>query len=189
MVTLEAALLAVMLRQPGPADGGETPAEREVRLRAIAAAIAQVASQPPDGWMAGSWELAAMLAATTYEEGQYWHVEVHNGKRRGDHGRAACLAQVHAHPSWFPKAEWQASMGVGLEPTVICMTGASRVLAHYSRRCTQPWMSVEVRLSRIAAGYGSGISCNAAERPWAQARARRAARWLAEMDAMREEAA
>lgn len=186
MVTLEAALLAVMLRQEPSSGDREEPAARYERLSMMAGAIAEVASDPPEGWMAGSWELAAELAATSYEEGQRWDLRVHQGKIRGDQGKAACLNQIHTHPYWFPRADWRASMGTSREATVICFRGAARVMAHYSRSCTQPWMGVEVRLAWVSAGYGSGVSCNPKGRPWAAKRARRAARWLSEMDAMRE---
>lgn len=163
-------------------DAQEAPEARAARLAVIAQAIAETAAEPPVGWRAGSWELAAALAKNSYDEGQRWHPDVHSGRRRGDHGRAACLNQIWAHYAWFPRAEWRASMGTDLEATRVCMRGAARILAHYSTRCTQPWMGVETRLSYIFAGYGTGLSCNPKGRPWAYARARGAASWLLELE-------
>lgn len=173
-LTLEEAVLVLMLRQAGPSGDREPASERQARLGTIAQAVAEEAKDV---------EEAAELLATTYEEGQRWHSLVHSGKLRGDGGKAACLGQLHAHYVWFPRAEWQASMGAGLEATRVCIRGSARFLRYYEK-CHRPWMGVEDRLARSFAGYGTGTTCDPRGRPWAYGRARRASRWKAELEAL-----
>ena len=65
---LEHAILAVMLRAPGP-DELEAPEERRARLEVIAEAIDLETETPPPGWRWGATALRALVLRTTYEEG------------------------------------------------------------------------------------------------------------------------
>jgi hypothetical protein len=164
------------------AKNAEHPDDRAERLSTIARAIALESANPPEGWRWGPPELAALLLATTYEEGWMWRRDVHDGRKLGDNGRARCIAQLHRHPTWMPKDLWLASTGTDLESTRICVAGAARVMAHYSKVCVSEWRassSLEVSFARVAAGYGTGKSCS----PLASSerRARLAMRWLGEL--------
>lgn len=162
MTDLTAAVLAIILRLPGPWEqpGHEEPAEeRRARLTTIATAIGAESAEPPEGWRWSSRELAAALIATTYPESQRFHRDVHSGRRRGDRGKAACIGQVHAQPL-VPRAEWRASMGTGLEATRVCIRATARVLGA-SARCVGPGRELDAaQVARIAAAYGTGKSCN-----------------------------
>lgn len=183
---LEGRLTLIALNAPGPwepARQAEPPAERFERLNTIARAIALESAHPPEGWRWGSEELAALLLATSYEEGWMWRRDVHEGRKLGDGGRARCLMQLHRHPTWMPRELWLASTGTDLESTRICVAGAARVMAHYARACVNDWRSkhdLEGSLARIVSGYGTGRTCDGT-RESARRRARRAIRWLGEI--------
>ena len=184
-VPLEGELTLIALRAPPPwvpARQAESQGDRYERLNTIARAIALEAAHPPPEWRWGPRELAALLLATTYEEGWRWRRDVHDGTLTGDHGRARCLAQLHRHPTWMPKELWLASTGTDLRSTRICVAGAARVLAHYASECVSEWRAehdIEGSFSRVVAGYGTGQGCT--PRKWSNDRARRAATWLLEL--------
>lgn len=183
---LEGRLTLIAVNAPPPwtpARQAEDPADRFERLSTIARAIALESAHPPEGWRWGSAELAALLLATTYEEGWRWRRDVHAGQKLGDAGRARCLAQIHRHPTWMPRELWLASTGTDIESTRICVAGAARVLAHYAAECVSERgvEDVEGSFARVVAGYGSGSGCSPKGRPWAADRARRAVRWLGEL--------
>lgn len=167
------ALLATMLTLPPPwtQPGAEEPAEeRRARLQTIAEAIAIETARRPEGWRWERMDLAALLLATTYEEGHRWSADVHSGRRTGDRGRARCLAQVHVS-RLVSRAEWLASTGTDLEATRLCMRLATRVLAA-AGKCVSPGRALDaVQVARIVAAYGSGRDCNP-KRPFARSRAR-----------------
>lgn len=182
---LEGRLALIAASAPPPwarAEHAEAPADRAARLSTIARAIALESAHPPEGWRWGPPELAALLLATTYEEGWMWRRDVHDGRKLGDNGRARCLAQLHRHPTWMPKDLWLASTGTDLESTRICVAGAARVMAHYSKVCVSEWRAkndLEVSFARVAAGYGTGKRC--APMASSERRARLAMRWLGEI--------
>lgn len=183
---LEGSITLVAFQAPPPWEPkrqAEDPAERVERLSIIARAIALEAAHPPPEWRWGSAELAALLLATTYEEGWRWRRDVHDGRLLGDGGRARCLAQLHRHPTWMPKELWLASTGTDLESTRICVAGAARVLAHYAAECVSDRgaRDLEGSFARVVVGYGTGAGCNPKGRPWAASRARRAVAWLGEL--------
>jgi hypothetical protein len=129
------------------------------------------------------------VLATTYEESGRWRRDVHSGERTGDGGAARCLAQLHRHPTWAPREVWLRTTGTDLEATRVCVRGAVSVLEHYAAECVSSWLAerdIEGAFARIAAGYGSGRSCNPEPRPWARRRARLAMRLLADLTPLRE---
>jgi len=165
-----------------PSKRAEDPAERFERLNTIARAIALESKTPPAGWRWGSAELAALLLATSFEEGWRWRRDVHEGTKLGDKGKARCLMQLHRHPNWMPKDLWLASTGTDLKSTRICVAGAARVLAHYAEECVGPGgVDIASSFARVVSGYGTGNGCSPKDRPWATARARRAVGWLREL--------
>jgi len=183
---LEGRLTLIATSAPPPWEPlGKTEPEDErfARLNTIARAVALEVKTLPDGWRWNSRVLAAVLLATSYEEGIRWRVDVHDGRTTGDNGKARCLNQLWRHYRWMPKDKWLASTGTDLESTRICMAGAARILAHYSATCVSPQRAekdVEGSLARIVAGYGTGTTCNE-NLPFAKRRARLAAKWLAEL--------
>lgn len=179
-------VLALMLAQSPAWGETETYAERAERFEVIAAAAAIESAFHPEGWRWSALTMTATLLATTYEEGWHWSLAVHSGKRLGDGGRARCLAQLHKHPTWVPGPMWKATTGVDLDATQLCFRGAARVLAHYSATCVserQAATDLEGSLARVVAGFGTGTSCSPTNRPWAVKRARRAVKWLRELEA------
>lgn len=185
-------VLALVLAQ-APA-WGETEAyvDRRERLEVIAHAASIEAAAAPPGWRWTTLAMTATLLATSYEEGQRWALSVHDGSRLGDcdddgtNCRARCVNQLHLHPTWVPGPMWRATTGTDLYSTQLCMRGAVRILSHYSARCVSPWRAkhdLEGALARVVAGYGTGHSCEPAGRPWARARAKRAVKWLRELEA------
>lgn len=178
-------VLALMLAQAPSWGEQEAPGDRYGRLEIIAAAASVEAAHPPDGWRWSSLHLTAALLATSYEEGWRWSEAVHSGEKLGDGTRARCLNQLHKHPTWVPGPMWRASTGTDFDATRLCMRGAARVLAHYADRCVSAHgaRDFEGSMARVVAGYGTGKTCSPDGRDWAVKRARRVARWFAELEA------
>lgn len=177
-MTLAEAVLAVLLRLPGPYEAPgheEPPAERHARLQTIATAIGVVAEETTPGWRWGPRKKAAALVASSYDEGQRFHRAVHSGERRGDckagntRCRAACLNQVHQQLT-ISRAEWTASMGTDLVSTTMCMRLGARVLAA-SGRCVAGNQELDAyQASRLFTMYATGYRCRpitlATQRGW-----------------------
>lgn len=184
---LEGRLALIAFAAPGPWQNPKAPVEsnqeRLDRLETLAYAVALESEAPPPGWTWGSEELAALLMATTYEEGRRWHKDVHSGNVTGDKGKARCLAQLHKSNEFMPRDKWLDSTGTDLVRTRICIAGAARVLAHYSSKCVGGWREkdLESAFARIVAGYGTGKGCDARGKKWAWERSQRAVRWLKEL--------
>lgn len=162
MPTLSEAVLAVLLRLPGPWEPeatAEAPAARVERLSTIATAVATVADESAPGWRWGRRELAAALVAVTYPESHRYSRDVHAGERLGDRGKAACLAQIHAG-ALVSREEWRASMGTDLEATTLCVRLAARVLGAASKCVSRGRELDAVQVARLFAAYGTGYSCS-----------------------------
>lgn len=175
-----------MLAQASTWGDVEPANDRAERLEVIAAASSIESAQVPPEWPWSALTMQALLLATTYEEGQRWSRSVHSGERTGDKGKARCLAQLHQHKTWVPGPMWRATTGTDLDATQLCMRGAVRILSHYSATCVSPWRAandLEGSLARVIAGYGTGHTCSVTGRPWATKRARRAVKWLRELEA------
>jgi hypothetical protein len=172
-MTLTEAVLSVLLRLPGPWEApatAEPPAERVARLETIATSIGVVAEESALGWRWGRRELAAALIAVTYPESHRYSRDVHDGRRRGDHEKAACLGQVHQQ-RMISREEWKASMGTDIEATTLCMRLVARVLGSTSR-CVRRGRELDaVQVARLFASYGTGRTCNPTL-PFARSRGR-----------------
>ncbi len=158
----------------------EVPEDRAARINNILKAAEIVSKREHFGWKFGPEEMFALLVATSYEEGDHWRLTVHLGTKKGDRGKAACLNQLHKHYIMMPNHVWEASMGTDLESTIICMEGAARWFAHYSKTCVSPWSAkrdVLGSFTRIVTGYGTGKRCSGNPK-FARDRAYRAVRYL-----------
>jgi hypothetical protein len=153
-------LVAIMLALPGPWEpsaAAESSTARALRLWTIAVAIDLETETVPPGWGWSRKDLALAVLVKTYHEGARWRRDVHEGSTTGDGGRARCLGQVHPGP-WAP--EWDESLGLGLEPTRLCVRMVVRVLAHYHQRCVKAREPSLDAMAMVFAGYGTGTTCN-----------------------------
>lgn len=139
-MTVAAALLAVFVTLPPAAIETESDAARYTRLETIAAAIQAETRTPLE---------AAEVAATFEHESHNFSLAVHDGTRRGDHGRALCLGQLWVNP-WLPAREHARTVGTDLEATRRCVRG---VLAAYEHAHCPTLVG---KLSVYAAGKGCG---------------------------------
>ena len=137
-------LLALALSWPHPwyppGKNPETPEQYQERIGTIVQAVTMETQDR---------ELATAVLVLTYQESR-WRVDVHDGSKLGDHGRAACLGQIHV--SWrVPKQDWEALTGTGLEATRRCVGTVAGLLGGYRRMCGS-WEGA-------FSGYASGRGC------------------------------
>jgi hypothetical protein len=167
-VTVAARLLAVALALPGPyyAPGKdpETAGERAQRVQLIVDAASEVA----DGatWPGTSADLAASILTVSWYESRRWALEVHDGRKRGDHGSSICLAQI-----WSKDSTLAATTP---EATRRCFERAAEILELHAQRCGIHGID-EWQIARLFGAYGTGRTCGAM--PWSQNRARLWARF------------
>lgn len=161
-MNLPEAILAILLRLPGPWEDpatAEPAAERVARLETIAAAAADVADEGTPGWRWSARAMAAALVATAYQESGRFRRDVHDGRRRGDSGRAACLMQIHAQ-AMIGRDEWRASMGTDLEATTTCFRLGARALGN-GARCVTAGRELDAhQFARVSMMYGTGRVCS-----------------------------
>lgn len=172
-MTLEQAILLVMLRLPGPweAPGAEEPPDaRRARIETGAAAIALEVDPPPAAWPFGAVELAGGVVATWFDEGARFALDVHTGARKADKGRSHCFGMVQAGYI-VTGAEWRAAVGTDIEATRTCARLTARYLTLHARRCLGPAPKASSwAFAKVVAGYGSGYSCDAKMRHQADLR-------------------
>lgn len=167
-MNLTAAILAAALALPPPVTpGGHEPEPRpayEARIGTIAQAISDVSR---------TREEAATLLVIMYDESRFDRF-IHAGERHPiwtqDHGRARCLAQLHA-TGQVP--EWATLAGTDLDSTRRCAGAAIRVLRSAAHVCTSGKMTATADMARVFEAYAnSGVQCSPSKRS-----AERAARW------------
>jgi hypothetical protein len=146
--TLAAIWLAMV-----PPDEIETPDARAARLAVIATAVELETRDALE---------AALVAETIQVESGRLRLDVHDGRRLGDEGRAICLGQVWRQ-TWLPRREWAALPGTDLDSTRRCVRAVVRV--YRSARCST--------LERQINAYATG-SCS---RSWSGAKARLHGAW------------
>jgi hypothetical protein len=158
---VRAAILAAELAAwPGPHGDTEAPECRQERLGTIALATELETHPAPPAWRYGSDELRdAALVVTWWESGR-WRLDVHDGRRKGDRGRSACLGQI-MRGAWYHGERWRALMGTDMESTRQCVRAVVRVLTHHANRCLPSWQETLTvpALARVLSGYASGYSC------------------------------
>lgn len=158
LAVLTEALLVAALTVPRPYGDTESTHARAERLAVIAEAIA-LESWSVSGWRWGTEDLAWLLFATTAEESGGFRLDVHDGRRTGDHSRARCLAQLHVS-ALLPRAEWLATTGTNAEATRTCMRAAARAYVAASACVGQPGPLNQWSVARLAANYGTGRTCS-----------------------------
>ncbi|HEX4334622.1 MAG TPA: hypothetical protein VH062_01840 [Polyangiaceae bacterium] len=171
-MTFFARLLAAALLLPQPyylpGHEPETASERAQRVEVIvSSAVAE--SREVEGWPGTPDDLAAAILSVTWFESRRWALEVHSGKRRGDHGASVCLAQIWTYDRTLA--------GTSPEATRRCFHKAAQILAMHANRCGIHRMD-EPNMARLLGAYGTGRTCHTM--PWARKRARL---WARLMDA------
>lgn len=154
-------------------DPVETGEDIDARARMIAAEVRTV--EPPPRWTYGPASWRALVLRTWFEEGARFSLEVHAGRKLGDHGRAACFGQVWAHGTLLPRAEWRQTMGVDPASTAACARATVTYLTVGVERCMRPTLSEQENTARVVMLYGTGKRCTPAR--WAYQRAAGAMRW------------
>lgn len=138
-MTVAAALLGVWLAlQPHGSDEHEDETERRSRIETIAAAVVAETDNDLE---------AALVAATIEHEGEHLSRRVHEGRKRGDSGRAYCLGQVHAQ-RWLPAAALPRTVGTDVESTRRCVRAVVRL-----------YREIPCTLRGKINAYGSGKGC------------------------------
>jgi len=161
MVTLKAKLLALMLSMPSPWGATETPQERGARLDTIAEAIIQ--ETKPQGQWLPSWthrDRAALALVLTYHESGRWRRDVHDGTKRGDHGRSVCLGQIMSG-RWIDRALWRSLPGVSLAATRNCIRTTLHYLSRARRMCASGEGPSAAAAAKTFTMYGTGHQCAA----------------------------
>lgn len=135
----------------------ETKAEHQVRMSRVATSLS-IFPKDNYGWHWSKRELQLVLISTLYIESGFHH-DVHSGKKLGDNGRAACLAQLHV-THLVPRERWHRITGTGLRETATCIQSAANVLGHLARTCTKKAGGLtQSKLRIIFNAYQSG-RCN-----------------------------
>jgi hypothetical protein len=166
--TLAARLLTVALALPGPyyppGHAPETASERAARVELIVTAASRAAD---DGeWPGTPADLAASVLTVSWYESRRWALEVHDGRKRGDHGSSICLAQI-----WSKDRTLAATTP---EATRRCFERAVEILELHAHRCGIRNIDEE-RIARLFGAYGTGRTCHAMD--WSRNRARTWARF------------
>lgn len=156
-----------------PAPDGEADATRMQRLDTVVQVLQS--QEPPTRWPYGVASWRALLARTWYEEGARFALAVHEGRKRGDNGRAACFGQVWSHGVLLPRAQWLATMGTDLESTAACARATANYLTVSVERCMRPSLSEFENTARVVMLYGTGKRCTPGA--WAYRRAAHAMWW------------
>ncbi len=174
-MTFFARLLAAALVLPQPyylpGHEPETAAERASRIEMIVSS-AVTESREVEGWPGTPEDLAAAILSVTWFESRRWALEVHEGRRRGDHGASVCLAQIWTYD--------RSLAGTSPEATRRCFRKAAQILSMHANRCGIRKMD-EMNMARLLGAYGTGRTCHTM--PWARKRARL---WGRLMDAATE---
>ena len=175
---LAQALAAALLLLPHPwanvdrPNVEETPAEYAARVTMIAeeqvAAALELTPEPEQALL-----LATAAATQFYAESGAFRLDVHRGLRRGDHGRALGLPQVHRLRAQS-RDEYEAMAGDTREHTARQLRMGTRLLAGAIGSCRRKGDPAETVIARGMARYGSGASCLPGAREWGRAR-----RWAA----------
>lgn len=169
MTHLIVALLSVALALPppwyAPGQAPETPAQRDQRIETIVEASVLAAQPAPEGWPGTRAELSSALLAISWWEGIRWRLDVHQGRKRGDHdprlgrGHSCGLAQLWDHCD---------HMGTSLEATTEHFREAAEILARSAAQC-RVRVVTEHTMRRAIGMYGSGKRCGGGwARPYAR---------------------
>lgn len=166
-----AAILAAILHlMPGPSPAwGETSGGFRHRMELIARSIdAATRTVRTDQRR----RLAMAVVVVFWGEGRF-APHVQSGERRGDAGRAICLAQ--AHQGDLTDVEWLSLAGTDEESTTSCAIVAAQRLKRAWRYCrdldpTFSWPQAMVL-------YGTGRTCRSEESHWKNIFVDRGLKW------------
>jgi len=167
--TVIAAWLYAVFAAGTPPSEVEPPHERDARLQVIAYAIATESRNVDE---------AALVARTMWEESAHMRLDVHSGKRKGDDGKATCLAQIHSQHA-VPRREWRELAGTDPGSTRRCVAASLKLYRIVAARCDRKHDGPLMRDARRATGYATGRRCDAAAWRGAMLRAHGAASWRA----------
>lgn len=151
----------------------ETGEDIDARAAIVASSVQR--AEPPARWPYGAASWRALVLRTWFEEGARFALDVHEGRRRGDAGRAVCFGQVWSHVTILPRLEWAQTVGVNQASTDACARATSKYLTIGVERCMQPTLSELENTARIVMLYGTGKRCTPGA--WAYNRARGAMQW------------
>jgi hypothetical protein len=167
MTARGAAIAAVVLRlcRPAPSEG-ETRPEFLARVSVIGEGVNEAAREVP--WRFGR---RAMVAAVLviFEGESRFDLEVHAGRRRGDHGRAICLGSVHASKL---APDWAELGGTDAGATFRCARAVARNLRAKAWECLpKDAIGPGDMMGWIFEGYGRGHCAPPGEQAAARGRA------------------
>lgn len=160
-MSLKASLIAAAISLPPPwyAPGKEVETEGEYRARVavIAEAIA-LEAQSATRWSWGPRSLAFAVLTKFYEESRF-ALEVHDGTKRGDEGRAICLGQHHRNGR--SEEEWESLVGTDLDSTRRCVSATVKTLIAAQHYCDVASKGpTDENMGRVFALYGTGSRCS-----------------------------
>jgi hypothetical protein len=137
-----------------PGYSPETPDEQRARVEMIDAAIAAEAVEAAKMSPFSASELAIATKTKWHRETRLSHA-VHAGfpgQWGSDHGRARCLAQLHAS-GIVPTAEWETLAGLDAAATRRCARATMRMFSTLARYCRTTDLSV------VFSAYATGSGC------------------------------
>jgi len=170
MTARGAAIAAVVLRlcHPVPSEG-ETRPEFLARVNVIGEGVDEAARAVP--WRFGRRAMAAAVLVIFEGESRF-DLEVHAGRRRGDHGRAICLGSVHASKL---APDWAELGGTDADATFRCARAVARNLRSKAWECVtpdalSPAAGLSIRaMALIFEGYGRGHCAEPGRQAWERA--------------------
>jgi hypothetical protein len=170
---LAAAIFSVLLhwgQAPAPIDEpGETRAEFELRMDTATASVVAVAHEPSKLFVLRKvFAVAGILTVWHFES--HLALEVHNGTKRGDGGKANCMGSIHAS-ALVP--DWSQLSGTDLDATTRCARATLRVLRSSWWECAHGRDIDEQSLAETLEQYATGHTCA----PGAESR-KRARFWM-----------
>lgn len=151
-MNLAAFALATILRilpHPSPA-WHEPQADYEARAATIANAAVLAARHDRD-------LLVAELVVVDFESS--FNPAVHAGTKRGDGGKALCLAQLHRNG--HDAATWEALAGLDADSTARCLGAEANALRWALMRCQR--LDSKYGWPEAIVLYGTGRTCRADE--------------------------
>ena len=157
---MHAVILAAILHlMPSPSPAwGETPVGFRHRMELIARSIDTATRTVRTDHRR---QLALAVVVVFWGEGRF-SPHVQSGVRRGDGGRAICLAQ--AHQGELTELEWLSLAGLDAESTTSCAIVAAQRLKRAWRYCRD--LDPKFSWQEAMVLYGTGRTCRAEESHW-----------------------
>ncbi len=137
----------------------ESQEQREGRLQVIVKALSQELQTAQDfrgrEWRWSKDDLALSALNTMWWESARFDKSVHEGRKRGDHGKSVCLGQIMKGGNSL--------VGTDLGATRRCVSMVFRHLISQQHKCVPKNAKITTyAMAKIYAGYVTGWSCNAA---------------------------